>query len=99
MGSLYRVFPKVKYHYALKKALNKEGKSGKGENKVKKSTKEERDNSHKATSLHGVKPVRNFTLVRNFAPWCEFSHPGAKFLVIFFFHSSSAPALLLISNM
>ena len=77
MGSLYRVSPKVKYHHALKKALNKEGKRGKGENKVKKSTKGERDNSHKAT----------------------ISYLGAKFLVLFFFHSYSTPVLLLISNL
>ena len=74
--SLYRVFPRVKYHHALKKALNKEGKSGKGENKVKKVNKRERDNSHKLTFSHCAK-FR--TLVRNFAPWCEFSHPGANF--------------------
>ena len=98
MGSLYRVFPKVKYHYALKNALNKEGKSGKGENKVKKSTKEERDNSHKATTLHCAKI---HTLVLIFAPWCEFSHPGANFRILvrnFLFCSSSIPLLLLLCS-
>ena len=97
--SLYRVFPRVKYHHALKKALNKEYKSGKGENKVKKVNKRKRYNSHKPTFSHCAKirtSAKFRTLVQIFAPWCEIS---CSILLSFLFCSSSALDLLLISNL
>ena len=41
--SLNRASPKVKYHHALKKALNKEGKSGKRRKQNQKVNKRERE--------------------------------------------------------
>ena len=81
--SLYRVSPKVKYHHALKKALNKEGKSGKRRKQKQKVNKKGREKiSH--------------TSISHQCEMSHFSHPNANFLILvriflvmFFFCSSS----------
>ena len=46
---------------------------------------------------HEFGTVRKLAPVRIFAQ-CEFLHPGANFPALFFFHSSSAPVLLLLCS-
>ena len=82
--SLYRASPKVKYHHALKKALNKEGKSGKRRKQNKKVNKKG-ERTFRMTSNFAL--VRKFALVRNFAQGCE--KPRSVLLLLFC--SSSAP--------
>ena len=75
--SLYRAPPKVKYHHALKKELNKEGKSGKRRKQNQNVNKRER--TFRTTS--------NFAPVRNFAQGCK--KPRYVLLLVLFYSSSA----------
>ena len=68
----------------------------KGEKKIKKST----NGGERGFRTHEFRTVRKLALVRKLPPvqifaQCEFSHSGANFPALFFFHSSSAPVLVL----
>ena len=65
----------------------------KKEKKIKKSTREKRgDFAHMNLVL-----CENWNQCQNWHQY-EFSHPGANFPALFFFHSSSAPILLLLCS-
>ena len=88
--SLYRAPHEVKYHHALKKELNKEGKSGKRRKQNQKVNKREREHF----------PWHQFRTSAKFLhQGAKFLHRDAKNFVLFFFCSSSDPLLLLISNL